>query len=146
VYISLVILLLLTPLSAFPVTNAEDQQLVDGLNKKTPILSSSHSISNDNNTNIQTKEDKHILVNTYNGPASSNNNANVKNVNLIVTSSETPPWYTTTGHSGSGSKDPWWMYLVVAIILLVVACCTCICRDSKARTGRWVPGWVWSEA
>lgn len=146
VYFSLVILLLITPLSGLPLTKVTEEQLKDESNKKPLLLGSSTSVTNNDTLQIETNKTEHLTANTYDKPVLSNNTEHVKS-GLRATLSSTPdPWYTTTGsyRPTNDNDTPWYIYVIVVFFVLCFCCGGCA-GTSKAKTGRWVPVRVWVD-
>ena len=129
--VSLVLLPLISLLTALPLTNINEHQLVDESNNKL-ILSNSSSVI----LNTQEKENNGALANTDDNPASL-----AKATNSAEGSTSGSPY---TIRSTSDDDTPWYVYFLVAIFIL---CCCCGSGSGayRAKTGRWVPARVWVE-
>lgn len=136
--ISIVILLIISGLSALPLNNnVPEQKLTDENSDKIVSVNSSSSILNSGNVHIEVKQKE-----TF---ASSTDTGNTNNSMKAMLTTTTLPWYSTTPRRlGDSDSLPWYGYV---LIILAVLCCCCLGGSgaSKAKTGRWVPARVWVE-
>ncbi len=158
-YISLVILLLISLLTAFPLTNVTERQLTDESNNKVVLPNSFSLISNNESVHIQAKENESVLPNTYDNPASSKSTQNANSAmkatsnsdstptyttSVSSTNSDSTPWYTTSAPLTDPDSTPWYVYFLIAFFILC-CCCGGGAGAARAKTGRWVPARVWVE-
>ena len=134
--------------------NIADQQLID---ERTTVIDSRTSslVANDDKTHLRTGEVKLVLAVNHDNSAPLNNGANEIKMNVIASSSptrvsstarfstSTRPRYTTQHSSSHSGLSGWQIFLIVLGVLL--CCCCGGSSTSKAKTGRWVPGYIWVE-